>query len=220
MSLPDHLLPDAVTHERIPQDVLEQHQRDRVLSVAAEVFAKRGYPGTTVDHLVAAAKIGVGSFYSLFSGKEDCFLQLYDQITARALARIERAVEGRDWPEQVAAGLATLVDLASAEPVPTRIVVLVARTAGPEAEERHAATLALAADALRRGRTKGTPGDELPEFFEDATVPGAGWVFEQRVADEAIDDRDLFSELVEIVLEPYVGKAAADAAVASQKARK
>jgi AcrR family transcriptional regulator len=76
--LPDHLAAAPVGKDQLSRAVIAEHQRRRLLAAAAEVFADRGYTATTVEDLVAAAEIGVGSFYSLCSGKEECLLALYD----------------------------------------------------------------------------------------------------------------------------------------------
>src|SRR5215207_7931370 len=102
--LPDHLTATAVGKRRISKDVVAEHQRLRVLTAATEVFARRGYQSATVDQIVGAARIGVGSFYVLFEGKEDCFLRLYDLIVAEAEERIAAAAAGEGrWPDRVRA---------------------------------------------------------------------------------------------------------------------
>ena len=80
--LPTHLRSPRTGEGRISRDVLADHQRERVLAEATAVFAKRGYQGTSVDALLAAGKVGVTNFYSLFEGKEDCFLAALGRIVA------------------------------------------------------------------------------------------------------------------------------------------
>ncbi len=216
-SLPDHLLPAAVGMERLSKEVLEEHQRERVLSAAASVFSERGYHPTTVDDLVAAASIGVGSFYALFSGKEDCFLRLYDGIAADAERRIAAAAPGpAPWAERVCAGLREILALASEEPGRARIVLVEAQTAGPAAEARYAATVERAAALLRQGRSLAGAGEPLPDTFEDATVAGVAWLLQSRLADGGgIDVAELLPELAGIAVEPQAGAAASAAALAA-----
>ncbi len=64
--------------EQVSREVLAEHQRARVLKLVTPIFAKRGYQGTSVDDLLAAGKVGVSNFYSLFEGKEDCFLETFE----------------------------------------------------------------------------------------------------------------------------------------------
>ncbi len=54
-SLPPHLSGQPVGADSLPREVLAEHQRQRILDAAIEVFATRGYRRTTIDHLVASA---------------------------------------------------------------------------------------------------------------------------------------------------------------------
>ena len=80
--LPPHLKGFRRRQRRVSRAELAAHQRDRVLESRDPVFARRGYQATTVDDLLAAGKVGVGNFYSLFEGKEDCFLAPFDWLSA------------------------------------------------------------------------------------------------------------------------------------------
>jgi len=214
-SLPDHLLPAAVGRERLSQEVLEEHQRHRVLEAAAGAFSERGYQSATVDDLVAAASIGVGSFYALFGGKEDCFLRLYDRIAADAERRIAAAIrEEATWAERVCAGLRELLVLVSTEPERARIVLIEARAAGAAVEARYAATVERVAAMLREGRSTGRGEKPIPPSFEDATVAGLAWLLYRRLTDgDPIDLAELLPELTRFVLEPYVGPAGSASAL-------
>lgn len=110
-TLPEHLKASPVGKERLDKAVLESYQRDRVLGAASEVFAKHGYLATTVDDLVAGAQIGVGSFYALFGGKEECFLALFDQILVEAKTRIGAAITAdSSWAERILSGLHEILE--------------------------------------------------------------------------------------------------------------
>jgi AcrR family transcriptional regulator len=204
--LPDHLTATAVGRQRISRDVVEQHQRARVLAAATEVFARRGYQSTTVDQIVAAARIGVGSFYSLFDGKEDCFLRLYDLIVSEADEKVAAAVAGEDaWADRVRAGLRTLLELAAAEPDRARVVIVEARTAGAAGEARYAATAARLVDALRAGRSAAA-GPEPPPAFEEAAVAGLAWTLHQRLAvGGPVMVGELLPQMADFLVTPYLG---------------
>src|SRR5262245_66510979 len=99
--LPEHLMPASVGTERVSKEVLEDHQRRRVLDVAIDTFAKRGFQATTVDHIVAAAKVGVGTFYELFRNKQDCFMRGYERIVKSGREQITAAIPADGtWGEQ------------------------------------------------------------------------------------------------------------------------
>lgn len=200
-------MPAPVGRERISQEVLEDHQRNRALAAAVEVFAKRGYPGTTVDHIVAAAKIGVGSFYKLFDGKEDCFLQAYDQIVAEGRESILASVpEGAPDAERVCFGLRALLQLVAGEPLRARLVLVEAQTAGPRGLARYEKSLDDVVPSLRRCRELSPVASDLPGTLEEATVGGIAWLLHQRlVMGEAEGIEELFPEVVNIAIAPYLG---------------
>ncbi len=202
--LPDHLKPASIGREPLPRAVRERHQRQRVLTAAARAFAERGYNATTVDDIVAAARIGVGSFYALFSGKEECFLALHDRVLANARERVEAALPAEGtWSERFRAGLRALLELAAQEPDSARAVVVEAIAAGPAGETRYAADVDELAAILSGARELEPAGAELPATFERATAAGLAWLLYERLAsDGGIDVDELLPEILRIVLEP------------------
>jgi AcrR family transcriptional regulator len=200
-------MPAAVGKERLSKAVVEKHQRDRVLAAATGVFAGRGYQSTTVDHIVGAARVGVGTFYALFSSKEDCFLCLYDRIAAEARERVVAAAPiEAPWADRVLAGLGELLELVAAEPDRARIVIVEAPTAGAAAEARYAGTVARLTAILREGRAVGPSGEGPPASFEDAAVAGLAWILQQRLAERRpVAVEELLPEIAGFVVEPYLG---------------
>jgi AcrR family transcriptional regulator len=216
-SLPPHLMKTPVGRDRVSRDLIESHQRERVLEAATGVFAKRGYPNTTIDHIVAAARIGVGSFYALFDGKEDCFAQVFDRVVERGRARLTDAIPvGAPWEEQSLAVLRALLDLIAEEPHAARIALVEVQTAGPESLARYEDLLEGLIPVLRDARNLTPVGVELPETFEDATIAGVAWLLHQRLVGGELDDvQQLLPDLVGILVEPYVGEDRAAALLAS-----
>jgi AcrR family transcriptional regulator len=209
-ALPEYLQPLPAGREKLPREVREEHQRDRVLAAAAEVFAKRGYPGTTVDHIVAAAKIGVGSFYSLFEGKEDCFLQVYGQIVAATRERIVAAIPAEaPWRQQACAALRALLDAIEADPLRARIALVEVQTAGSTALARYEETMDSVIPLLGKGRDDSPVADEMPQRLEEAIVGGLAWFLQQRVVMGEFEGAEAhLPDVLEIVVEPYVGEQA------------
>lgn len=203
-------MPSPIGRDPFPREVVAEHQRERVLGAAVEIFAKRGYRGATVGHLVAGAKVGVNSFYALFDGKDDCFLAVYDQITAEGRARMATAVPpGAPWPEQATAVLRALLELIEEKPLAARIALVEVETAGAMARAHHERDLDEAASLLRGGREHSPFRDELPATLEFATVGGLAWLLKQRIAlGEAGSVTQLLPEVLEIVVEPYLGETA------------
>lgn len=219
VSLPEHLQAKPAGRHRLSPEVRAQHQRERILDAAVDVFAERGYQGTTIDNIVAAAKVGVGSFYELFDNKPDCFVQLYERIAADARARIATAIPaGAEWPEQAGAALRALLEQIEAEPQRARVALVEVQTAGRVALGRYEETIDSVVPLLARGREASPVGEELPPHLEEAIVGGLAWLLQQRlVLDEFEGAEAHLPDVLEIAVEPYVGKAAAASLLAAAR---
>jgi len=203
-------MPSAIGQEPFPREVVVEHQRDRVIKAAIEVFAKRGYGGATVGNLVSGAKVGVNSFYSLFDGKEDCFLAAYDQIVTESHERAVTAIRVEDdWARRVTTVLRILLEQIEEMPLAARVVLVEVHAAGPAARARHERDLDRVAALLRSAREHSAFPDELPDTLEYATVGGLTWFLQQRISSgEAAGIAKLLPEVLEIVVAPYLGEAA------------
>jgi AcrR family transcriptional regulator len=207
--LPDHLKGAPMGQARLAREVLTEHQRQRVLDAVTGVFAKRGYQGTTVDDLLAAGKVGVGNFYSLFEGKEDCFLAAYDRILVNARRRIDEAAAGApDWSGRTYLGLRALLEILLARPLEARLALIEAQSAGAAAIGRYNALLDEAIAWLGGGRSPGGRGQELPVSFEQAAVSGLAFYLQQCLLDSRRHSlEELLGETAGLILEPIVGHA-------------
>lgn len=74
----------------------EQQARTRadLLAAAAQVFARHGYHGTSVDMVAEAAGYTKGAVYSNFDRKEELFLALLDMRMAESVSSLEALVAG------------------------------------------------------------------------------------------------------------------------------
>lgn len=217
VSLPEHLQAKPAGRHRLSPEVRAEHQRERVLDVAIEVFAEHGYQGTTIDDIVAVAKVGVGSFYELFDNKPDCFVQAYERIVAEARERIGAAIPaGAPWPEQACAGLRALLEAIEAEPVRAKVALVEVQTAGPEALTRHEQTVDSVIPLLARGRAENPALAELPSHIEEAIVGGLAWLLQQRLAQGEFEGVEAhLPDVLEIAVVPYIGREATASLIAA-----
>jgi AcrR family transcriptional regulator len=211
LTLPEHLKKAPVGVERLSREELSNHQRGRMVAAAIQVFAKRGFPQTTIEKLAAAAESSVGTFYSLFDGKEDCFLQCYDLVVTRGRARIEAEVpDAGAWADRLCAVVLALLREVEAEPLAARVALVEVQTAGPRALERYEQTLASLVPLLRPGRNQLPAGERLPSMLEEASVAGSAWLLHQRLArGEASGVTELLPEFLSILAGNYLGEARA-----------
>jgi AcrR family transcriptional regulator len=60
-----------------------QQTRDALVDAAAEVFARRGFEGASLDEIAETAGFTRGAIYKNFGGKEDLFLAVHDRLNER-----------------------------------------------------------------------------------------------------------------------------------------
>lgn len=66
---------------------------ETILAAALRVFSKFGVEGTAVPQIAKAAKVGVGSLYRYFDGKEDLVNELFRHTKQRLKARLENGLD-------------------------------------------------------------------------------------------------------------------------------
>jgi AcrR family transcriptional regulator len=76
----------------------QERTRDRVLRVAADIFAERGYHGTSVAELGELAGLKRGALYYHIGSKEDLLYDLCQRHVAEALERGRAAVDSQFTP--------------------------------------------------------------------------------------------------------------------------
>ena len=73
-----------------------------ILEVAARIISERGYQGTTLDDIAAAANISRSTFYSYFASKEELLHRIYRQVISTTQVTVARmAGEDRPAPEKL-----------------------------------------------------------------------------------------------------------------------
>ena len=77
-----------------------------LVEVATEQFSERGYGGTSLDSIVAGARVTKGALYHHFSGKQALFEAVFERVEADASRAINKSLKGRKDPwEKAQAGL-------------------------------------------------------------------------------------------------------------------
>lgn len=217
-SLPDHLGPAPVGKKQLSREIVAGHQRARILDAATSVFAEEGFPAATVDDIVGAAEIGVGSFYALCSGKEDCLLRVYDRIVADVKKELSEALSGSStWEDGLCRCLRRVLGLVAEEPQRARIALVEIQNAGESALERYNETLGEVVRHLAGGRERADAARWLPQSLEVILGNCLIWLLHRKISfGEAAATPQLFSEMAELALEPYLGEERARHAIAEQ----
>lgn len=79
----------------------KQQSREKILSVAARLFARQGFENTGIDEVMTAAGLTRGAFYSHFGSKSELYTE---SLRSAAISRLRPALEDP-------ADLASAVDL-------------------------------------------------------------------------------------------------------------
>jgi AcrR family transcriptional regulator len=194
--------------DRRQAEMLAHGPRARILIALAELVARRGYQGTTVEHIIKRAVVSRSTFYEHFENREAALLALFDDSQAELTARIAAAIAAAaDWPAQVTAALRAFLAYAAENPAVARTCLVEALTVGQAAIERYEAALAAMAPLFAGGRALAKDAEELPDALEDMVIGSVVWLVHQRLLrGETARIPSLLPTAVEIAASPYLGE--------------
>lgn len=94
-----------------------------LVDVATDLFTEQGYAGTSLDAIVAGARVTKGALYHHFSGKQALFEAVFENVEADASKRISKVVRTTKDPwEKAVLGLRTFLKVVQ-EPAYRRVVI-------------------------------------------------------------------------------------------------
>lgn len=195
--------------------MLARDPRDRILVAMYEIVAKRGYQGTTIEHIVKRAGISRATFYEHFENREDCLLAGFADAEKELHRRTAEATKAGEWPKRVRSALSTFVEYCASEPALARTCLVEAVTAGPIAMERYERALTSFTPLFREGRDHLDAAGDLPDDLEDLIVGGIVWMVHQRLLRNEVNEiPGLLPTMLEFALVPYLGEARAAEVIA------
>src|SRR6218665_2537618 len=129
-------------HGLTPEQV-SSSQRERVQAAMRDLVAEHGYRDVAVAAVLRHAGGSRKTFYELYSGKEECFVAVYEEEMERLLAPGLRGFEGSEpWVDRLRTALGVLLGGLADDPSAARICFVEVLSAGPLALERRAHALA------------------------------------------------------------------------------
>jgi AcrR family transcriptional regulator len=94
-----------------------------LVDIAAELFTERGYAGTSLDEIVAGARVTKGALYHHFSGKQALFEAVFERVEAESAQTIRKAVRGSEDPwDKAMSGLRAFLSVVQ-QPGYRRVVI-------------------------------------------------------------------------------------------------
>ncbi len=144
-------------------------QRARLLVEMTNIVGEKGWSDTTVADVVRAAKVSRGTFYALFSSKEECLIEGYRYGVDVLMGHIDEAVRATpgDWRVKFRAGMRSYLVSLSTRPMFARAHLIELPLAGERAQFERDATLRRFAERFRKSFEAGVIED--PELM----VPSA-----------------------------------------------
>ena len=95
----------------MPIIVDKEKKKKYLISIATDVFSKKGFHATKMSEIADAAGVAKGTLYEYFSTKEDLFLAIYDEwITEYEKTIVQRFTHAEDALERTDAIRTSAVD--------------------------------------------------------------------------------------------------------------
>src|SRR4051794_35875894 len=69
-----------------------------LVEIAEELFTEHGYANTSLDAIVAGARVTKGALYHHFSGKQALFEAVFERVEADASRTVNKSLKGRKDP--------------------------------------------------------------------------------------------------------------------------
>jgi AcrR family transcriptional regulator len=96
--------------------------RARVLTAAVELFASKGFDGTSVQEIVQRAEVTKGAMYHYFTSKDDLLYEIYHSLISAQLADLDEILSRQlSPPEAVRAIIANLIETTAARAEETAV---------------------------------------------------------------------------------------------------
>ena len=76
----------------MPKIVDRAHYRKQLLNKCFDLFAHKGYGSLTMRQIAREIGVSTGTLYHYFSGKEELFIQLIEEITERDILRANNEI--------------------------------------------------------------------------------------------------------------------------------
>jgi AcrR family transcriptional regulator len=188
-----------------------QIQRARMLAAALDTIEHVGFQRMTIARVILGARVSRKTFYDVFSDREDCFLAVFEQAFTRARALAGQAYAGGTcWREGIRLALRQLLVLVEDEPARAKVCVIESCCSGHRVAALRARMLGDFARTIDLGRMERGQALDPPRVTADVIVGGIFAVLHSHLRrDGGRRVTGLSSELMSMVVLPYLGEAAA-----------
>jgi AcrR family transcriptional regulator len=153
-----------------------ERRRSRIAEAALALFAARGYAVTSVDDIVARARVSKSAFYESFDSKEDCFREVLSQEGGGLIRDVlAQAATGHQHHERLRLGITAFVTSCFERPEVARLLIVESVGLSQAVEQIRHDLQARFADAVAEEVRHARPhdpyyADKDPQVFGRAVV--------------------------------------------------
>jgi AcrR family transcriptional regulator len=155
----------------------KSERRQQILTVARDVFARRGYHQTTIDDIALQAGVARGTFYLYFEDKRAIFSDLIDRFASQlsmAIVRIVTDDAQRPVVEQVRENIRAIIATCLMERSMTKILFTDAVGIDPAFDRKlltfYDMVVQLLAESLKDGQALGIVDEGEPRVLAYLTI--------------------------------------------------
>lgn len=185
----------------------------RLREAMLDLVCERGYPSTTIEAISAGAEVAAEDFELVYGSREEAFLEIFGEESARFVAVTERAFEGeRAWRDGLRAAAYAAARWIQSHPRESRFCILEVLSAGETARLHRERTLQHFVGLVDRGRRELDDPDSVSPYFAAAIVGAFAEMLVRRIVDgeDPSSAENLVPELMYIAVRPYVDSGEAE----------
>jgi len=192
---------------RLPQDVIAENQRQRIMFAAARLAQDKGYNDTTVGDVTKLAGVDGRVFYAMFTDKQDAFMAVHELGFQRVMEVTAAAFfSGSTWPERNWEAGRAFTQFLEENPLVANVGFIEAHAVGPGAVQRVEDSHTAFAMLLQEGYQHIPAGARPPRLVLEATITTIFEIVYARVrAGGGSRLSGLLPHLTFLVLAPFVG---------------
>jgi AcrR family transcriptional regulator len=191
----------------MPRHEVSDMQRARMLAAMIAAVEEVGYANLTVSRVISGARVSRKTFYEVFTDREHCFLEAYEDVLDRARAcALEAYGAEPTWRDGVRSALARLLALMEEEPAYARVCFVDSLAGGERVLALRAQSSNELARAIDLGRRDSRRPDGPAPITAEAVIGGIFAVLRNRVVDDPKEPMThLRGQLMSMIVLPYLG---------------
>jgi AcrR family transcriptional regulator len=191
----------------LPPSVVARSQRMRIITATAEVMLEKGFTGTRVADIVAAAGVSRDVFYENFADKQNAYQEAQQFATQYVVDTCAAAYFREEaWPMRVWGALGALLTLIATFPAFAHLRLVECYAAGPAAIRSSEEVLRSASIFLEQGFSYREQARAMPRLSAQAITGGVLEIIYRHLARGEVARLPLLlPQLVYVVLVPFTG---------------